>query len=166
MLPRSLNRIATKSSTTVLKQRTSVSSLPALSPTCPASSRRTFVHPSRADRAAVVELPTHSSSIPSGTLSPLFPILFPIFNHPFHSRSSLQTRPTTTPTTNLRSKPNLPRCPGPPFLLPTSPNRSLRPPFSAGYHRNGPPCTRRHDALLHRYVWQPSLKNPCLWMGG
>ncbi len=51
-------------------------------------------------------------------ISSFIPNFIPIFNRPFHSRSSLQTRPTTTPTTNLRSKPNLPRCSGPPSFFP------------------------------------------------
>jgi hypothetical protein len=118
MLPRSLNRIAAKSSTTTSKQL-SLSSLPARSPVATHLSRRTFVHPSRADRAAVVDLPTQPSPIPTPYILSFTPFYFPIFNPPFHHRSSLQTRPTTTPTTNLGSKPNLSRCSGPLFCPPT-----------------------------------------------
>jgi hypothetical protein len=124
MLPRSLNRVATKSSTTAaVAAKPKQLSIPHLS-------RRTFVHPSRADRAAVVELPTHSPSIPPGTFSILFSFISHFLtNRPFNPRPSLQTRPTTTPTTNLRSKPDLPRCSGLLFLPLTTQNSLTPSPF-------------------------------------
>jgi len=165
MLPRSLNRIATKSSTTAAAVATASQPKPKRL-SVPHLSRRALVHPSRADRAAVVELPAHSPSIPPGALSLLLSFISHfLISRPFDLSSSLQTRPTAAPTANLRPKPNLPRCSGPLFLLLTIHNCSL-PLVSAGDHRNGPPRTRRHDALFHRYVWKSSLKDPCLRMGG
>lgn len=120
MLPRSLNHIA-KSSTSCTK-RISVSSLPAFS--------RSFVHPSRTDRAAVIDLPIRTSSHPPGTFSIYPPLLAPFLILLSSTRPSLQARPTTTPTTTkLASQPNLPRCPGPLFTLPQTTRNAHPNPF-------------------------------------
>ena len=101
MLPRSLNHIA-KSSTSCTK-RISVSSLPALS--------RSFVHPSRTDRAAVIDPPIRTSSHPPGTFSILSSFTCPFFNPPFqhqavpsnstnhntHNQTRLSTQSTSMP---------------------------------------------------------------------